>query len=624
MLKLQCNGDLECLDEEDEEDCQENADKVLLNETTTNRLNGRNSTGSTNCTVIDSFETIEEIGSICGSNGHSGRNEILEKSFNEISPKLDDTTTTRGRLRGNGDGRNLLARFKEDILSRFEFQVFLAWFVLCVPGIVVTLILCTAKPALTSEDVEKSSKHNNSSLSLQGLQCHELRKDWQSIVSMSQFIIQGISVTIIGIFGFAGNILSVIVLLQCRDNRNFHLLLVGLAVIDTLLIVDLIIEVSIVGVFMQKEPKWYIITYPYIFHPIRGIIQTAAIFMVVAVTTERYRAMCQPMAHRHAYYKYITIAVILAASLEFPRFFEMKLEDGNGTWGVTQYWTTDLMENPIYVQFNSYWIDIFATGLVPLLFLCYMNMKIFFRIKASSQYALRFVSHQVPSQLTRNNTLSSNSRSNLSRRLSRTQKLSTGSLVNGEDASVTTAIELQNHQAVMVTFGIPLGTGARLEVLHQDQECQDHEVIEEEEAQDEEDVPSLNRTVSANSSSFAHIEYANRGGRMQRTKSGAQYVRRRQEKSTAIIVAIIVVFFVCHVFRLSFRIYEMALPESSVYDHYKHCDSQGKYHVPVIIYFLTHIHTLFLDINSSINFVIYCFMGRHFRQQLKKLASKFW
>ena len=50
------------------------------------------------------------------------------------------------------------------------------------------------------------------------------------------------------------------------------------------------------------------------------------------------------------------------------------------------------------------------------------------------------------------------------------------------------------------------------EVLHQDQECQDHEVIEEEdEAQDEEDVPSLNRTVSANSSSSAHIEYANRG-----------------------------------------------------------------------------------------------------------------
>ena len=36
-------------------------------------------------------------------------------------------------------------------------------------------------------------------------------------------------------------------------------------------------------------------------------------------------------------------------------------------------------------------------------------------------------------------------------------------------------------------------------------------IEEEDEAQDEEDVPSLNRTVSANSCSSAHIEYANRG-----------------------------------------------------------------------------------------------------------------
>ena len=43
---------------------EEHAGKVLLNETT-NPLNGRNSIG-TNCTVIDSLETIEEIGSICG------------------------------------------------------------------------------------------------------------------------------------------------------------------------------------------------------------------------------------------------------------------------------------------------------------------------------------------------------------------------------------------------------------------------------------------------------------------------------------------------------------------------------------------------------------------------------
>ena len=59
--------------------------------------------------------------------------------------------------------------------------------------------------------------------------------------------------------------------------------------------------------------------------------------------------MCQPMAHRHAYYKYIAIAVILAASLEFPRFFEMKLEDGNGTWGKL-YFISDYI-----IQGISHW-----------------------------------------------------------------------------------------------------------------------------------------------------------------------------------------------------------------------------------------------------------------------------
>ena len=78
-------------------------------------------------------------------------------------------------------------------------------------------------------------------------------------------------------------------LLKCKDNRNFHRLLAGLAIVDALLISDLILEMSIVGTFMNYEPQWYVIAYPYFIHPVRGIIQTSAIFMVVAVATERYR-----------------------------------------------------------------------------------------------------------------------------------------------------------------------------------------------------------------------------------------------------------------------------------------------------------------------------------------------
>ena len=88
--------------------------------------------------------------------------------------------------------------------------------------------------------------------------------------------------------------------------------------------------------------------------------------------------MCHPMAQRQSYYKYIIIVLILSASLEFPRFFEIRLDAENRF-----YWTTHLMENPVYVQFNSYWNDIFATGLLPLLSLCYMNLRIFLKVKVS-------------------------------------------------------------------------------------------------------------------------------------------------------------------------------------------------------------------------------------------------
>ena len=78
-------------------------------------------------------------------------------------------------------------------------------------------------------------------------------------------------------------------LINCKENRNFHRLLAGLAVVDTLLILDIMLEMSVIGVFLDSEPDWYKLAYPYIFHPGRGILQTAAIFMVTAVSTERYR-----------------------------------------------------------------------------------------------------------------------------------------------------------------------------------------------------------------------------------------------------------------------------------------------------------------------------------------------
>ena len=86
------------------------------------------------------------------------------------------------------------------------------------------------------------------------------------------------------------------------------------------------------------------------------------------------------MAHRQAFYKYIMIVIVLATCLEFPRFFEMKLVSVNDQ---TTYWTTSLDENPYYIQFNSYWNELIVTGFLPLITLCYINFRIFLKIKVS-------------------------------------------------------------------------------------------------------------------------------------------------------------------------------------------------------------------------------------------------
>ena len=86
------------------------------------------------------------------------------------------------------------------------------------------------------------------------------------------------------------------------------------------------------------------------------------------------------MSNRHSFYKYILVVLAFAVTLEFPRFFEMRIDKVNHDM---QYVTTDIMENPYYVQFNSYWNELFVTGFVPLFTLCYMNLKMFFKIKVS-------------------------------------------------------------------------------------------------------------------------------------------------------------------------------------------------------------------------------------------------
>ncbi len=50
--------------------------------------------------------------------------------------------------------------------------------------------------------------------------------------------------------------------------------------------------------------------------------------------------------------------------------------------------------------------------------------------------------------------------------------------------------------------------------------------------------------------------------------------------------------------------------------HYEYCSSRGLFASPFSVWILTSCNQLSLVVNSSINFVVYCFVGRSFRRTL--------
>jgi len=68
-----------------------------------------------------------------------------------------------------------------------------------------------------------------------------------------------------------------------------------------------------------------------------------------------------------------------------------------------------------------------------------------------------------------------------------------------------------------------------------------------------------------------------------------------------------------------------AISPSSIFikteEHYNLCHQLGLYSVPVSFFFIQPTNYFFLVFNSSINFVLYCCVGREFRQGLKDLFA---
>lgn len=91
------------------------------------------------------------------------------------------------------------------------------------------------------------------------------------------------------------------------------------------------------------------------FYIVRGILQTADTFLLVAVSIERYKAICRPITPKHPAYLYLIAVMFLSLSLEIPRFFELELDRQSNIW------PSLLFENIEYIRINSFWNELLVS-----------------------------------------------------------------------------------------------------------------------------------------------------------------------------------------------------------------------------------------------------------------------
>ncbi len=141
---------------------------------------------------------------------------------------------------------------------------------------------------------------------------------------------KGVALTTVGAFGLIGNILTIVVL-SGANRGSFNHLLVALAAVDSFVIAYNVMEKAFVETFCSSEPLWYRAAYPHLLHPLNGVVESMSVFLVVAISAERYRAICLPLSRlRVSPIKYVFIVLAFCLTLEFPRWFEFRLTNADG------------------------------------------------------------------------------------------------------------------------------------------------------------------------------------------------------------------------------------------------------------------------------------------------------
>lgn len=199
------------------------------------------------------------------------------------------------------------------------------------------------------------------------------------------FVFWGVIIPIISVVGFFGNCLTIIVLFRREMQSTTIYFLRTLVVTDTAIIIGGVIGLSVIAITQRDTTMWVFtdVIYPHIYTPINYIVmalQMINVWVTVAVSVERYIAICHPFksvkicTKRNAF---ISLAVIVVISVLYniPRCFATTAAQcgKDVKHDCFQLITTDFGNTLFYTQIYFFWMYMILIYIIPLVVLSVLN-----------------------------------------------------------------------------------------------------------------------------------------------------------------------------------------------------------------------------------------------------------
>ena len=190
--------------------------------------------------------------------------------------------------------------------------------------------------------------------------------------SKELFIYEGVIPTVIGTFGIISNTAAVYYFgTKKRWKQTFYGISLASSLVD-LFFIALFIPVFSIPALLNKYHSYQTWTLPIV-----ATLYTSNIFITIVLSMERYLIICKPYSNDISSKCFVIPALVLAALINVPRFFEftavtLKCAGKNETF----LNFTDMRKNYYYKQIYRLWLPLIFQGAIPIVILLILNISI--------------------------------------------------------------------------------------------------------------------------------------------------------------------------------------------------------------------------------------------------------